>query len=763
MVALKNVSLVAIVAALYALTGLLSGHLAIPPGFSSPVWPAAGIAVLAVSFYGPKAAIGVACGSFLVNVSISQQSLFAPSAAWLPAIIIACGAALQAFTGALLVRRSSAFNCNLSSNSQVITLALLAGPLSCLISASIGVITLWLHGVIDIGDITHNWVTWWVGDSIGVIISVPILLVINFRQRWNHSLLLRFSLPYAALLILTVTLFNSARDADSQRIESLFAERSQGLHQAITRHLNTLTKQEVLLAESLLTFEDYSADKFSRMSNTILQSSPGVQAMSWVRHVKQGERALIDAQLQSRGSIGISERNQGNLKAAQVRDEYYSVFYIHPLQGNKNALGFDIASNSKRLAAIERSINERKVTVTEPIHLVQDNNKKTLAFLLLAPVITDSGDIKGLVSGAYRANDIFNAALDGLQINNINISITDISNKNSQGVPLFNRGEKTESSNAWSKSLDFSGRVWEIHFSPSNTYLQSERNWAAWGVLTGGFLLVSLFGAFIITLINQNNQVALEVKEKTQALNNALKNSEMANKAKNQFLANMSHELRTPLNAIIGFTQRIKTKYSQDLNPQINDALDTVLRNGQHLLSLITEILDISKIEAGKMEISCQRIPVTPLLQEAVNTMASSAKAKSLSLALQSQPDIHLDVDKKRFLQVILNLLSNAVKFTDTGGITVDCTSTCENNVNGVAIKVSDTGRGIAENLLPKLFKPFEQLQDEDISTPGTGLGLVLSKKMMELHGGHITVESQVNKGTTVTLWFPSSPVSSMS
>lgn len=477
--------------------------------------------------------------------------------------------------------------------------------------------------------------------------------------------------------------------------------------------------------------------------------------MSWVRHVKNSERDSIDAQLKSRGSIGITDRIQGDLKAAQVRDEYFSVFYIHPLNGNENALGFDIASNSKRLAAIKRTINKRELTVTEPIHLVQDNDHKTLAFLLLAPVITEAGDVKGLVSGVYRADDIFNAALDGLQIDNINISITDITQKGSKAIPLFSRGEQFENSNTWSQALAFSGRVWNIRFSPSNTYLQSERSWAAWGVLTGGFLLVSLFGAFIISLTNQNNQVALEVKAKTQALNNVLKNSENASKAKSQFLANMSHELRTPLNSIIGFTQRIKNKYSQDFNTQINDGLDAVLRNGQHLLSLITEVLDISKIEAGKMEISCQKIPITPLLQEAVNTMASSAKAKSLSLVLLNHPDTHLNIDKKRFLQIILNLLSNAVKFTDSGGITVECTTVCENNVDGVEIKVSDTGRGIPENLLPKLFKPFEQLQDEDISTPGTGLGLVLSKKMMELHGGHISVETQVNKGTTFTLWFP--------
>lgn len=758
---LKTVVVIGAIAALYAITGLTSGLLAIPPGFSSPVWPAAGLALIAVLFYQRTAVLGVVIGSFLVNLSISQQSLLTPSMAWLPAALIALGAGLQAYISAYLVGRTIAFKAHqVHSSFQIINIAILAGPLSCVISASIGITTLWLHQVIDPEDLFHNWLTWWVGDSIGVIIGVPLLLAINFRHHWSRLQLLRFSLPYICLLFLAVTLFNSAREADNQRITDLFSERSQNFYRAIDRHINTLTKHETVLAESFLIFDKYHEEQFSRIAGKILQITPGIQALSWVRYVTDKDRAQVDKALQTRGSIGISERTNGILQPAQFRKEYFSVFYIEPLAGNENALGFDIGSNSKRQKAIQRTITEKLTTATAPILLVQETDEQALAFLLLAPVISDEGQLKGLISGVYRANDIFDAALLGLNAQHLSASITDITDDNEE-VLLYDNGVRGQSKLSWSKELRYSGRTWLIEFTSTNAYLRAERGWTVWGVLTGGFLLVSIFGAFMLTLMNQNYHIEAEVKTKTLALDKALRDSVKANKAKSQFLANMSHELRTPLNSIIGFTQRIKTKYSGEFNSQINDGLDAVLRNGQHLLSLITEVLDISKIEAGKMELFCQETAITPLLEEAVNTMTSSAKEKSLSLVLLNHSNAHLNIDKKRFLQIILNLLSNAVKFTETGSITLSCSSsTNKANIDGVEIKVSDTGKGIPKSLLPKLFKPFEQLQGEDISTPGTGLGLVLSKKMMELHGGAITVESQENKGTTFTLWFPSSPVS---
>lgn len=758
MAALKTVSIIGAVAVIYAAVGLLSSFLVIPPGLSSPVWPAAGLALIAATYYAKKAALGVIVGAFLINLSTQQLSLFSPSTDWFPAFFMAIGAGLQAYVGARLVRRSAVFQgSNKAASPQVLNIALLAGPLSCFISASIATATLFCYQFISSENLLHVWAIWWIGDSIGVIISVPVLVAINVKKHWGRQQLMRFSLPYFTLLILAVAFFYSARDADNERINHLFSERSHSFYQAIERHLGTLTEHEMMLAESFLTFDDYSEQRFSRIAKKLLQITPGVQAMSWVRYVPASERQAVDALLQARGALGITERINTELSRALSRSNYFSVFYIEPLQGNEKALGFDIGSNSKRRIAIERAISEKMITVTEPILLVQEVQKDAKAFLLLAPVITDTGKLLGLISGVYRANDIFNAALSNLEIDHINTTVTDISDSTNH-LHLYGNEEKSEEVISWSKELHFSGRTWLIKFTPSTAYLHAERGWAVWGVLIGGFLLVSIFGAFFLILMNQNLHIESEVKEKTLALNTALKSSEKASKAKSQFLANMSHELRTPLNSIIGFTQRVKNKYGEQFNTQVNESLDTVLRNGQHLLSLITEVLDISKIEAGKMEIACEVTATAPLLQEAVNTMASSAKEKSLSLVLLNNPETSLNIDKKRFMQIILNLLSNAVKFTDQGSISVDCYKTCTKGLNAVEIKITDTGRGIPEHLLPKLFKPFEQLQDEDISTPGTGLGLVLSKKMMELHGGYITVKSQVNKGTTFTLWFPSSP-----
>lgn len=185
------------------------------------------------------------------------------------------------------------------------------------------------------------------------------------------------------------------------------------------------------------------------------------------------------------------------------------------------------------------------------------------------------------------------------------------------------------------------------------------------------------------------------------------------------------------------------------------DGLSTVIRNSKHLLNLITEVLDIAKIEAGKMAMYRSDVELIPLLNEAIDTMSSHAKEKNLSLRMQPCPVNVLYVDPQRFVQILLNLLSNAIKFTDSGSVDIGFKLEERNGLNGLIIEVCDTGKGISEEKIPLLFSQFQQLSENNIATQGTGLGLVLSKKMMELHHGSIDVFSQVNVGTRFVLWFP--------
>ncbi|WP_161629944.1 transporter substrate-binding domain-containing protein [Desulfogranum mediterraneum] len=216
---------------------------------------------------------------------------------------------------------------------------------------------------------------------------------------------------------------------------------------------------------------------------------------------------------------------------------------------------------------------------------------------------------------------------------------------------------------------------------------------------------------------------------------------------KSMFIASMSHELRTPLNSIIGFTGVILQGMTGEINERQKDQLSRVYRSAKHLLSLITDVIDISKIEAGRIEVFPEPFLLAEVVDEAVENIQPQLKAKQLFLKLELAPNLQLTTDRKRLLQCLINYLSNSVKFTEEGGITV----TARELGNKVEIRVTDTGIGIAQEDITKLFEPFERLETHlRVKAGGTGLGLYLTKKITsELLQGAIMVTSQPGKGST--------------
>ena len=230
---------------------------------------------------------------------------------------------------------------------------------------------------------------------------------------------------------------------------------------------------------------------------------------------------------------------------------------------------------------------------------------------------------------------------------------------------------------------------------------------------------------------------------------------ESASKAKSEFLAGMSHELRTPLNAVIGFAQLMKEGISGDLNEKQMRFANNILTSGNHLLELINDILDLSKVEAGKIELVIERMSVPETIKEALVLIKEKAQKRNTMLKTELDPELEfLEADKLRFKQIIFNLLSNAVKFCREEGGTVAIRTKKEGDM--AAIKVEDNGIGIKEENLGKLFQKFEQI-DPGVTSKygGTGLGLAITKQLVELHGGTITVESRYGEGSTFTFKLP--------
>ena len=248
------------------------------------------------------------------------------------------------------------------------------------------------------------------------------------------------------------------------------------------------------------------------------------------------------------------------------------------------------------------------------------------------------------------------------------------------------------------------------------------------------------------------NQV---LQEKNVELENAWSVAEKTNLAKSEFLANMSHELRTPLNSIIGFSEVLQDQLFGQINEKQHDYVLNILTSGRHLLSLINDILDLSKVESGKMELDLSTFSLRELLEASLMMLREKALKGTINLRIDIAPEAEttIEADQRKLKQIMFNLVSNAVKFTPTGG-TVDVSALREGNF--IKIAVADTGIGIKGEDIPRLFKAFTQL--EAVYTKGfegTGLGLALTRQLVELHGGRVWVESEIGMGSRFCLTIP--------
>lgn len=250
-----------------------------------------------------------------------------------------------------------------------------------------------------------------------------------------------------------------------------------------------------------------------------------------------------------------------------------------------------------------------------------------------------------------------------------------------------------------------------------------------------------------------------ERKEHEKRVIKAMREAKAANEAKNEFLATISHELRTPLNAIIGFDQCLLMGMDGPINDAQHMSLKKIEKSSFHLLNIISDLLDFSKIEAKKMELEVMPHNIVDIVTSCVEEMQSLAQLKNLTLTVNiPQPFILIEVDRVRIRQVILNLLSNAIKFTEKGSIKV----TILNQPEHICIQVTDTGIGLAAQEIEKIFQPFSQA-DSSITRKygGTGLGLVISKRIIEQHLGTISIESEKGKGSTFTVTIPKGGIGS--
>ncbi len=484
---------------------------------------------------------------------------------------------------------------------------------------------------------------------------------------------------------------------------------------------------------------------------------PGINGLGFIRYVPGNRDAYIQQTRSNNYTVGPAYANY-TVKPEGNRPTYFVIEYCEPLQRNRKAIGLDVGHEPVRRTGAERARDTGEPAATGRIILVQDA-QKTPGLLMYLPIYRPGMPIAtvnerrqaffGFIYAPFRVLDLVEEGIPTSIQESFDLVIYN-------GKDVIYGNEQTLTKNISNSryyrqaTLNVAGENWELHFvsHPSNTF-DPDKALPTIVVATGivaSFLLAGIVWSLAIAYS--------KTKEAKEAADAAKSSSDAANQAKSEFLANMSHELRTPLNGILGYAQILQR--SKALPQKERQGVAIIEQCGSHLLTLINDILDLSKIEARKLELLVDEFHFASFIDSVVEMCRIRAEQKGIAFQLQLDADLPLGIraDQKRLRQVLINLLGNAIKFTDAGHVAfgVKAQKLETTGLYRLRFQVDDTGMGMTPEQLEKIFRPFEQVGNRQKHVEGTGLGLAISQKIVALMGSEIQVKSQVGQGST--FWF---------
>jgi PAS domain S-box-containing protein len=525
----------------YAGAGHLALMLAIPPGFASAIFPPVGIALAAVLIWGYPMLAGVFLGSTLLNLSIGFVSLELLSLkGLLIATGIALGTSLQSLVGSWLIRRFVGFPTSLTDERSIFLLLFIGGPLACLISASGGTGVLYLNQVITAAQLPFSWWTWWVGDSIGVLIATPLMFILFAQPRalWR-SRVGSVGLPLLISCTIMVLIFIRASEAEQNNLRLRFHEQTKMMTTTLKFRFELYGKAAQSIERLFSASDQVSRDDFARFVANLPSTYPGITAVSWDPLISADQRAGYEEQMVAEGFPGfrIREYNDaGELVLAGQRQTYTPVTFVEPFAANAKALGFDVQSKVHRRQALEKARESAKAVMTAPITLIQDNEAPQPGALLLYPVYRSDlplsvgerkRDLRGYAVAVIRMADLIENALQAYPADSFQLQLLDVTDATPQ--PLYGQASAALPSYAaglvWQESFQVAGRMLQLSIAPTEAFLQRNHGLQPWAVLAGGLLLCSLLGGYLLTVTGRADQIRHQVQQRTLELSAILENA----------------------------------------------------------------------------------------------------------------------------------------------------------------------------------------------------------------------------------------------
>lgn len=511
--------LILAIALAYAASGRLGLLLAIPPGFATALFPPAGLALACLIQFGGRALPGIWLGSLLMNLSVSWPTSGQPGTGDVAlAAGIALGSTLQAITGRWLLQHWVGLPVQWDDERSLVRFALVSAT-STTVAASIAIATLWSAGRISGHDAGYSWLTWWVGDSIGVLLITPLLLLLLAPDRATARAQLRaIGVPIVFTFVLVTMVFVRASDWENQQLQVGFSNRAGQIERSVQRHFEQQRDQLQMLERFFAASTQVTATEFSEFTRDLASGKSGNVSFSWVVRLTPDQLAGFQQQQRANGVTDYSVwqwRQDGQQEPVTARSSYFPIGYIEPV-GSHWLRGYDNGSEPERHALFQLALARQLPTVSARLWLKQLGHNEP-AVLLALPIQRPKRD--ELVVAGIQIGPAIARALGELPHDDIAIRLSDLDATGTQ--ELFSSHPTNAVINpafATRTEWPFAGRRWQLELQATPAYLSAQHSWQAWLVLVGGMLFTSLLGAMLMLVHGRAVKVQRLVEQRTSEL-----------------------------------------------------------------------------------------------------------------------------------------------------------------------------------------------------------------------------------------------------